>query len=302
MKWFKYGMEKGLMGYNNGNEKNNKLSFFENTKDNLHSRNNNSSNSISSNGNENRGRDRTRQERQSKRTSRPINENGTQETRRRIRRSDSEVGERIEKKIIKENHEFTLEEVFNSISDEILIQLIRDNFDPFKKIKITKTKVIKNTFKEDSYFDVVNEPKKQPRKKIIKSRKSIPPSMRYDKEFNKYIENKREGDCIIVLAFYFKIYKKYCNEEDPQWESVPTIQAIATIKKMVNQLCNSEDKSKFYEELIYFTKTIVSLWFKRLESGETFPNMRPTIDTLYNVNNKLHFWSNRKQYYRSWKE
>lgn len=98
-----------------------------------------------------------------------------------------------------------------------------------------------------------------------------------------------------MLGIYFKLYKQYFHEEDPEWVGYPTNQALLFITKFTSELAEND-----YRRVIIFIKKIIPLWVIRLKNEHDFPNRRPSIQQLFC--GRRHFWTNRNLYYKQWQD
>lgn len=189
-----------------------------------------------------------------------------------------------EPKIIK----FSLNELRENISDEILQSLINYDFNPDKLIIIRR--YMKQTPTEDQFIN-------QTLHKITHktTRKVKTPSDKLGSYRAKYLRKQIEANSQVVLSYYFKLYKELFGEDDPEWTKGNLREPLAIITRLANEQTKGN-----YEILIGYTKRMLPLWCNQLKNGAEFPNRRPTVSMLYG--GKRFFWSNRNILYRQWQQ
>lgn len=183
----------------------------------------------------------------------------------------------------------TLQDVKTSLSDEILKKLLNNTYNKNEKVIISK-RIYCNLFKEDEYLQNITIKRKVKR---AKSKKSILPSNRYIHDITNYKKDNTKINANVILGTYFILYKKFYNEEDPEWINISSDKIIMIINKM-----HSDMDIPFSNILLYINK-IMPLWYMRLKNNSKFPGNRPSINALFI---KKHFWANRKVYFKQWQK
>lgn len=184
------------------------------------------------------------------------------------------------------DYKFTLQEIRDSLHDDILENLLSGNFTQTQIVVISK-KPERSKFLEDLIMR---------RKKPGKQRKKSPPKKpKLPSEiFENELKSSDEFDITVekILGTYFVLYKKIYKDEDPEWNS----KNIQKAKIIVNKLLEETGTNKL--EVMTYVKRIMPLWYRRLVSEEKFPDQRPSLSLLFN--GKRWFWNNRKILYRQW--
>jgi hypothetical protein len=185
---------------------------------------------------------------------------------------------------------FTLQQLRDSLDDDTLKQLLTNQYDSTRVVKLKKNR-IPSRFAEDELFKQTKIPRVRTRKKRIPTK--VTPSAKYANEIENFNAGLNEGSAETVLGIYFKLYLKLFGEEDPEWNGTDHKQALATVRSFANNLTAGN-----YRMIIVFLRKLMPLWKIRLQTNEKFPTNRPTIEALFG--GKKHFWANRKLYYRTW--
>lgn len=220
-----------------------------------------------------------------------ITRRGNGETERSKQRIlDGGIGDKS--KLITVNFECTLQDIKDSIPNHMLKDLVTGKFDKMQTVTISKLQINMSMLTEDALLG----PTKFAREPVAKrkKRKIIKPSEKFINDIIRY-EQSGLVSSRVILGYYFKLYKKFYKEEDPDYINMSIQSAVITVDNMVKNTVDYD-----YEKVIKFIKQIMPLWYRQLKRGANFPTTRPSVSILFG--GKLHFWANRKLYIKKWQD
>lgn len=173
------------------------------------------------------------------------------------------------------------------ITDEHLEQLLLHQFDPDTRLLVPTIPVACSQFAEDCFR------MEAPPKRVRKKQSLLPPSQRYEKEYEACKRDGTTPSAKVILACYFRQYLRLFKEEDPEWKGKNTRPAEVLVNRMLSEL--SVDPN----EVVKYVRNLMPRWHAQLVRGEEFPRTRPTIKALFG--GSLSFWANRKVYVLKWR-
>lgn len=153
------------------------------------------------------------------------------------------------------------------------------------------TERLRTDFAEDCFLSI-EKPKKK-RKKLRYAPQKSHIELLKDKYLAYISEKETNPDDHIVFGCYLYLYAQEFGEDDPEWVVVKPFTGLFKIKKMANDLTDGN-----YVPIIEYLETLIPLWANRLRNGESFPNMRPTFDTLLT---RRKIWAQRHMLSNRWK-